>query len=282
MRDFSPAMLEALDDTLIVMGTHTVVTRRDGLALRFVDLDEPSIIGGQAYYPNGSAERSAVRLNAGLGADSTELRGILGADSFSRQDLLAGLFDYADLEVFLSFIGRPDLPVIPLLRGRFGEVEVDSGQYTIQVNSLTHAFSHNIGVRTSPTCRNRLGDENCRVTLEPYRVYGTITAIVDARTFEINALSGQGHLYQGGELQVAGGAAAGLASEIRHGSGSAITLYVPLTVTPAVGDAVCLAPGCDRSRSACRDAFGNLVNFNGEPDLPGQDVMLAPGVSANG
>jgi len=282
MKDFSPAMLEALADPLIVMGTHTVVTRRDGVALRFVDLDEPSVIDGHHHSPTGSPERTAIRLSAGVGSDTTELRGILNLDTLSRADLLAGLFDYADLNVFLAFIGRPDLPVIPMVRGKFGEMEVDLGQYKIQVNSLTHAFSHNIGVSTSPTCRRVLGDSRCRVNLEKYRLHGTITSVIDARTFEISALNNKADLYQGGEFMVTGGAASGQACEIRGGSGSRITLYVPLTSTPAAGDAVRLTRGCDGTRGTCKGVYDNLINFDGEPDLPGTDVMLAPAVSANG
>ena len=282
MKDFSPAMLEALDDPLIVMGTHTVITRRDGLALRFVDLDEPLIIDGHTHYPNGSTERTAIRLSVGVGSDTTELRGILSSESFSRTDLLSGLFDYADLSVFLAFIGRPDLPVMPMVRGRFGEMEVDLGEYKIQVSSVTHAFTHNLGVSTSPTCRRLLGDAQCRVNLDNYRVHGVITSVTDARTFEIGALNGRAGLYGGGEFRVTGGAAAGQASEIRGGSGSAVSLYVPLTVTPAAGDPVRLTRGCDRTRDTCRKVFNNVINIDCEPDLPGNDIMLAPNVSPNG
>lgn len=281
MRDFSPAMLEALDDPLVVMGTHTVITRRDGLVLRFVDLDEPSVVNGQTYYPHGASERTAIRLSAGIASDTVELKGLLSSDALSRKDLLAGLLDYADLEVFLAFVGRPDLPSLTMMRGKFGEMKVDLGRYTIQVNSLAHAFTHNIGVRTSPTCRAAPGDAQCRLDLKKYRLSGVITSVADARTFTVEALSGRAAQYAGGEFRILSGAAAGQASEIRGGSGSAVSLYVPLTITPAAGDAVRLDIGCPRTREAC-EKLGNIANFRGEPDLPGDDIMLSPAVSANG
>ena len=34
-------------------------------------------------------------------------------------------------------------------------------------------------------------------------------------------------------------------------------------------------PACNKSRTQCV-AYGNVVNFRGEPDLPGQDALMAP------
>jgi hypothetical protein len=32
-----------------------------------------------------------------------------------------------------------------------------------------------------------------------------------------------------------------------------------------------LFPGCDKTRATCVAKFSNILNFRGEPDVPGQD-----------
>jgi uncharacterized phage protein (TIGR02218 family) len=39
------------------------------------------------------------------------------------------------------------------------------------------------------------------------------------------------------------------------------------------GDRAELTQGCDRRFSTCRDRFANAVNFQGEPHLPGNDLL---------
>ena len=55
----------------------------------------------------------------------------------------------------------------------------------------------------------------------------------------------------------------------------------------ALGDARCravvtsdeLAAGCDKSFATCRDRFANAINFQGFPDIPGDDFIAATPVS---
>ena len=51
-----------------------------------------------------------------------------------------------------------------------------------------------------------------------------------------------------------------------------MTLPYPLTV----GDAYSVSAGCDRLFGTCKARYNNVVNFRGEPYIPGQDVILRP------
>jgi hypothetical protein len=44
-----------------------------------------------------------------------------------------------------------------------------------------------------------------------------------------------------------------------------------------VGDTFDLQPGCDKARETCRDTFSNIVNFQGEPFLAGNDRLVQVG-----
>jgi len=41
-----------------------------------------------------------------------------------------------------------------------------------------------------------------------------------------------------------------------------------------VGDTFTIAPGCDKNVTTCKNKFSNVVNFHGEPYLPGRDFLL--------
>jgi uncharacterized phage protein (TIGR02218 family) len=41
-----------------------------------------------------------------------------------------------------------------------------------------------------------------------------------------------------------------------------------------IGDRAILSEGCDGRRATCSERFGNILNFRGEPDLPGSEILL--------
>jgi hypothetical protein len=56
--------------------------------------------------------------------------------------------------------------------------------------------------------------------------------------------------------------------------------WLGLNFAPQPGDKFLYYPGCDKTRLTCSVKFANILNFRGEPDIPGLDAMLAyPDVS---
>lgn len=56
-----------------------------------------------------------------------------------------------------------------------------------------------------------------------------------------------------------------------------ITLAMPMPYLVDVGDTYSMYAGCNKSFAACKDKFNNVVNFRGEPHLPGLDKILQVG-----
>ena len=50
-------------------------------------------------------------------------------------------------------------------------------------------------------------------------------------------------------------------------------LAIPLDTAPPAGTRVSLREGCDRTLDTCATRFANAVNFQGEPFLPGNDLI---------
>ena len=53
-----------------------------------------------------------------------------------------------------------------------------------------------------------------------------------------------------------------------------VKIFQPLTQVLAVSDTLVLISGCDRIRTTCVNAYDNILNFRGEPDLPGDDSIF--------
>lgn len=52
-----------------------------------------------------------------------------------------------------------------------------------------------------------------------------------------------------------------------------LVLFLPMTNDIAVADTFEIFPGCDKSLTDCSVFFDNIINFRGEPHVPGQDVL---------
>lgn len=81
----------------------------------------------------------------------------------------------------------------------------------------------------------------------------------------------------GGTLTWIDGANAGASIEIKtySGDGSVVYLWLGMASAAVAGDRFWYYPGCDKRRETCRDKFNNILNFRGEPDMPGLDAALA-------
>ena len=68
----------------------------------------------------------------------------------------------------------------------------------------------------------------------------------------------------------------GLSMEIKSWDLAAkrVTLFLPMSFDVTPGDAVTLRAGCAKSLGVCRDTFDNVLNFRGEPFVPGNDLLF--------
>lgn len=120
------------------------------------------------------------------------------------------------------------------------------------------------------------------VTFTDHWVLGRITAVTNQRRFEIEIEEPTGVTitdFEGGLLHFATGANLHFSMEVKNitdnTASATIALFLQVPYVPAVGDRVVIVRSCDKRRATCRDVFANVVNFRGEPDLPGQDAIMA-------
>jgi uncharacterized phage protein (TIGR02218 family) len=85
--------------------------------------------------------------------------------------------------------------------------------------------------------------------------------------------------FNDGLITFTSGVLNGYSFEIATWDGAILGLFggAPLPFAPSPGDTFEIEPGCDKVRSTCSKKFSNIVNFAGEADIPGLNVISAAG-----
>lgn len=254
------------------------VMRRDGVTLGFTTHDRDLWFDGVLHRAAPGMTPSAIRRSADLDADSAEVEGALSHDAITGADLAAGRFDGAALRVGLVDweSGARDC----LYRGAIGSVAQEEGRFTAELVSRKAALLADPVPRTSPTCRAAFCGPGCN--LSPVRF--THEAVLVAIDAERNAVTldtpAAPRDLAGGFLRWLDGPHAGLTMTIMLADEDGLVLDTPLDPALAPGLRAVVREGCDRTLDTCAARFGNAVNFQGEPFLPGNDLLTrypAPG-----
>jgi hypothetical protein len=76
-----------------------------------------------------------------------------------------------------------------------------------------------------------------------------------------------------GYVKFTSGQNAGYSVEVAGFSPGSVRTAMPLPYPIAVGDTFTIVAGCDRTLGTCVGRFNNIINFRGEPYIPGVDVI---------
>ncbi|WP_454737588.1 DUF2163 domain-containing protein [Cupriavidus necator] len=79
-----------------------------------------------------------------------------------------------------------------------------------------------------------------------------------------------------GKVTFTSGENAGYSAEVKAFAPGFVTVAMPLPFPVAPGDTYTIVAGCDRTFGTCKNRFDNVVNFRGEPYVPGLDTILRP------
>lgn len=354
------------DGTVLAVSDHDVNLVFDlEAAMTALGLTPPAGISGtgsQTYLAASGFTASNINTGAGLNVDTGEAQGVLVSPSITEDDLLAGLWDYAAITIFLVNWADLTQGAMLLRSGHIGQVTTDRGFFKAEWRGKTQAYSRNIGELDSPTCRAWFGDSRCKKSLAGYTVTGTLTGVgadnrtcydpartepgptggvaitaitkanpgivtmASAGTFKngdvvsisgvtgmtqvntmwriqslsgtswslgvntssypartgggtVTPMAGSAGYFGYGLCTFTAGANAGLSMEVQNSVPGQWVLRLPMPYALAPGDAYTLIAGCDKELATCRDTYHNILNFRGEPFLPGIDRAVQVGRS---
>lgn len=259
------------DTPLETVATFWRVLRRDGVTLGFTTHDRDLRFDGVNHRATPGMVPSAIRRSADLEPDSAEVQGALSHDSISAADLALGRFDQA--RVLIGLVDWESLDSHVLYRGAIGTVAEQAGEFTATLQSRKTELLRDPVPRTSPSCRAAFCGPGCALPGARFDHQGIVATCDLAANSVSVTTAAPPDLLVGGQLRWLDGPLAGLAMGIAALDGTALVLDQPLDLVPTVGARVLLREGCDRTLDTCATRFGNAVNFQGEPFLPGNDLV---------
>jgi uncharacterized phage protein (TIGR02218 family) len=252
-----------------------------GTIMGFTDHTSDLTISSQLYKAATGFSPTSVETKDKFSVDNLDVAGILDAAAITEADIMAGKYDFAEIEIFLVNVTDLSQGTVTQRRGWLGEVTMKNGQFVAEVRGLAQKLSQNIVDLYSPTCRAVFGDGRCKANLTSYTVGGTVNTVSSRQILISNSMTQAAGYFSGGEIQWITGANAGRRMEIKEFANKQFTLVLPMPNNVAVGDTFNAIAGCDKTIASCIAKFNNAVNFRGEPYVPGMDKMLSTAATAN-
>ncbi|MDZ4308364.1 DUF2163 domain-containing protein [Allopontixanthobacter sp.] len=246
------------------------IHRRDGVTLGFTSHNRDLWFGGILHRAAPGMVPSAIRRTADLSPDSTDVTGALGHDSISAADLALGRFDNAQVQI--GAVDWETLEFAALYNGSIRTVSAEGGSFSAELRSAKSELELDFIPRTSPTCRAQFCGKGCTLSLARFAHEAALGELdLAANTVRFEGIDAP--LFAEGEIRWVDGPQAGVRMLVIEVKSGGLALDVPLDPGLAPGTRAILTEGCDHTLAVCSTRFGNAVNFQGEPFLPGNDLL---------
>ena len=180
------------------------ITRHDGATQGFTDHDEPVAFDGVTYEASSGFTASEVQSTLGLAVDNLTVMGALDSDTLNEDDLAAGLYDNAAIEIWRVNWAAPDQRVL-MRKGNLGEVTRGKTAFQAEVRGLAHMLNQSVGRAYGYGCDADLGDARCTIDLaDPaFNGAGAVAGATDARRFTVSGLGAfADQWFSGGKLDL--------------------------------------------------------------------------------
>ena len=262
------------------LATFWKITRQDNLIQGFTNYDQNLTIDGVVYKAATGFNATAFSQDNTLAVRNLDVESVLSSDGITQADLAGGKYDYARVDVFLC---RWDIPPtslslnppehILMVRGITGEVSMSNRRYKAEVRSFAQLLQQKLSTITTKDCRAAFGDSKCTKDLSGLTDNLIITGVTDKRQFTVNSDRANG-FYGLGQITLTSGNNNGIKAMVLSYSGGVIQLFESLPYSLAIGNTLIAVAGCSKTIDACKN-FNNILNYQGEPHIPGEDKFLA-------
>ena len=149
------------------------LTRADGVVVGATEHDRPIAFDGVTYEPGAAFDQSGFSTGAGLAPGRADMAGALVSDAIDEEDLRAGLWDGAKVDVY-----RADWSDVTrrawVWSGRLTAIRQTGGSFEAELVSLKAGLERPVGHVYARSCDAVLGDERCGVDLHAPGLEGAV------------------------------------------------------------------------------------------------------------
>lgn len=247
-----------------------IIQRPDGAGFAATSHDRRQHVDGMTIEPDMDLRPFELAISERMFGSRLDLQGGVSNPALTTRDLLAGRWDGASVQLLASD-WMDAAAAVPICEGELGQVRAEGGQLAMAVDLLPAATREQPCIQTSPECRAVLGDRHCRVDMRSRAHRVQVTAVYpDHCTINVSDTG----RFAMGRLRWISGPNCGIEQVIMSVDGPQLSLQNHSELVIGIGDRAIVREGCDGRRATCSERFGNILNFRGEPDLPGSEILL--------
>lgn len=275
------AFQEHLDRSVTTLARCWAVVRRDGTTFGFTDHDRTLGFDGIMFKADAGMTARAIMSATGLSVDNSEAMGALSDAAITEADIEAGRFDGAKVKAWL--VNWADVKTRSLrFSGPIGELRRQGGAFHAELRGLTELLNQPQGRVYQQPCSAILGDGSCGFNQDAdgFVAQVAVEELQEGRRFVFADMTEfEPAWFERGRMQVLTGAAAGLIGVIKrdrfYAGAREVEVWEAFRTQIATGDMIRFEAGCDKRFGTCRTKFDNALNFQGFPDIPGDDWLMS-------
>lgn len=160
--------------------------RADGIVMGFTSHDRQLTVSSQDYEPaTAYIGRSSIVASGRFDTDNYDFDAVMDSAAITDQDLRNGIYDNAQIRIFLVNHQSVGDGEIKLAAGRLGEVSIGQHAFHAEVRRLSQAFSRTLLELYTATCRADFTDTRCGVDWTAWRYPVRVATVTDQRTFTV-------------------------------------------------------------------------------------------------
>lgn len=274
MKTLPAGLQEHLDSGETTMAFCWRVVREDGTVQGFTEHDENITFDSLTYLASSGFTGSKIQSSLGLSIDNLEAKSALDNTTINEDDLAAGRYDNAEVEVYWVNFENVAQRVL-VSKGNIGRVKREELAFTAELRSMSHRMNQRVGRVYQKTCDVILGSARCGVNLASFTSTGSVSSVTTNRIFSVSiAANDTDGYYSFGLLEFTSGLNNGLKFEVKSHSQGLINLWEVTPFNVSVSDTFSIIAGCDKYGSTCHSKFNNMINFQGFNRIPGRDNFL--------
>ncbi|MDH2234576.1 DUF2163 domain-containing protein, partial [Delftia tsuruhatensis] len=221
------------------------ITARDGTVLARSSVDVRVVVDGVAYDPVDGFSPFAIQQSADLAVQNSEVVGFLLSQGIDEADILGGRWDGAAVLLFEADYTNPAAGGMILQSGTLGNLSTARLTYSAEFRGLAQALQQTVGRVYAKGCDATFGDARCKVDAQALKVFGTVTAVTDRRSFRDTSRAEIEDYFGAGLVTWTSGANDGYSMEVSSfAPGGTFVLSLPMPSNIAVGDTYEAIPGC--------------------------------------
>lgn len=273
MKTIQSGLQEFLNGGQTTMAHCWKVTRKDGRVQGFTEHDEDITLNNMVYKASSGFTATQIQSTLGLSVDNLNAQGALSADTINEDDLAAGRYDDAQVELYWVNFENTEQSIL-LNKGNIGQVEREELAFSAELRSQSHRLQQKTGRVYQRTCDAILGDSRCRVSLAAYTSSGVVDSVENRNNFFVTGISNDTEgFYSFGLITFFTGNNRDLQFEIRDHVPGHISLWEKTPFSISHGDRFTIIAGCDKRIQTCHNKFSNTLNFQGFNLIPGIDYI---------